>query len=87
MANSAQARKRVRQSERRNLSNTVMNSKMRTALKGFRAAVEKKDKDSATQLFTKLIKHFGRMISRNLMHKNKVARLTSQMNKQVKDLG
>ena len=85
MANSAQARKRTRQNERRRQVNMSMVVKC-DKFKAFRSAVDAKDKAQATKP-SALVKFFGRLIANNLMHKNKAARLTSQLNKQVKQLG
>ncbi len=86
MANSPQAKKRVRQTEQRRVCNVSMTSKMRTQLKHFRAAIHEKDKANAENIGKVLIKFFGRMMSKKLMHKNKAARLTSQMNTKIKSL-
>jgi small subunit ribosomal protein S20 len=86
VANSAQAKKRVRQTEQRRVCNVSMSSKMRTQLKHFRAAIVEKDKENAESIGKVLVKFFGRMISKKLIHKNKAARLTSKMNAKIKSL-
>ena len=86
MANSSQARKRIRRNNRFNIINTRMRSKMRTLIKVMLTQINSKDKDSATETFKKIIKLFGRMTYKKILHKNTASRLTSRLNQRLKAL-
>jgi len=51
MANTAQARKRARQSVKQNAHNASLRSKLRTSIKAVRKAIEAGDKDVAKKVF------------------------------------
>ena len=53
MANTAQARKRARQSVARNMHNSSLRSMLRTSIKRVRAAIATGDKAAATEAFQK----------------------------------
>lgn len=85
MANSSQARKRHRQALTRQQSNRSRHSQVRTAIKKVILAVKAGDLDGATARFRVAVPLLDRM-SRKRMHKNKVARCKSRLNKQIKQL-
>lgn len=86
MANSAQARKRARQSEQQRQINAAQRSLVRTHIKKVRNAVAAGDKDAATQAYAAAAPVIDSMAGRNLIHANKAARHKSRLNNQIKAL-
>ncbi|ARP86216.1 30S ribosomal protein S20 [Bordetella genomosp. 9] len=86
MANTAQARKRARQSVERNKHNSSLRSMLRTAIKRVRQAVEAGDKAAATAVLQKATSVIDRVADKNIIHKNKAARHKSRLSAAVKSL-
>ncbi len=86
LANSAQARKRARQADKRNIRNASARSMMRTYLKRVVNAVAEGNKESATEGYKVLVPILDKSVSKGLMHKNKAARYKSRLNSQIKAL-
>jgi small subunit ribosomal protein S20 len=86
MANTAQARKRARQSVERNKHNSSLRSMLRTAIKRVRQAVTAGDKSAANEVFQKATSIIDRVADKNIIHKNKAARHKSRLNSAVKAL-
>ena len=73
--------KRARQNIKRNRRNRTVKSAMRGTLKELAAS---KDQESTAKLTVKAQKVFDRAAARNVIHKNKAARLKSQIMKKAK---
>ena len=86
MANSPQARKRARQSEKRRGHNASPRSMIRTYIKRVNAAIEAKDSKAATEALSTAIPIIDRMADKGILHKNKAARHKSRLNAQIKAL-
>lgn len=86
MANSAQARKRARQAEKRRQHNASRRSMMRTEVKKVIKAVEAGDKAAAEAAFKSAAPLLDRMAGSGLIHKNKAARHKRRLNAQIKAL-
>lgn len=86
MANSPQARKRARQSEKRRIQNASQRSMVRTYMKRVDAAIAEKDAESATTALNEAIPLIDKMVNKGIMHKNKAARHKSRLNKKIKAL-
>jgi len=84
MANTAQARKRARQSEQRRQHNTSLRSELRTAIKKVRKAIAAGDKAGATAAFRESSSVVDRIADKKIIHKNKAARHKSRLAAQVK---
>lgn len=84
MANSAQARKRARQSVRLNKHNASLRSMLRTSIKRVRQAIAAGDKSAATEVFQKTTSIIDRVADKNIIHKNKAARHKSRLAAAVK---
>ncbi|UJF24321.1 30S ribosomal protein S20 [Suttonella sp. R2A3] len=84
MANTVQARKRVKQAEKARARNASQRSSMRTAVKKVLRAVEANDKDSAQSAFNYASSLLDRAAQKNLIHKNKAARLKSRISAKIK---
>jgi small subunit ribosomal protein S20 len=86
MANTAQARKRARQSVARNMHNTSLRSMLRTSIKRVRAAVAAGDKDLAAEVLRKTSSVIDSVADKKIIHKNKAARQKSRLSAAVKAL-
>ena len=86
MANSAQARKRARQGEKRRVRNASQRSMARTYIKRVNAAIEAKNVEEANSAFVQAVPVIDKMITKGILHKNQAARYKSRLNKKIKDL-
>lgn len=86
MANTAQARKRIRQAEKHRQHNASMRSAMRTACKKVAKALSGGDKAQAESAFKAAVPTLDRMARKGIIHKNKAARQKSRLNRQLKAL-
>ncbi len=83
MANSAQSRKRARQSEKRRKHNASQRSTLRTYIKKVVKAVAKGDEAAAREAYKMAVPVIDRMANKGLIHKNKAARHKSRLNKHI----
>ena len=86
MANSPQARKRAKQSEKRRSQNASQRSMVRTYIKRVHGAVETNDAEAAGAALAQAVPIIDKMVSKGIMHKNQAARQKSRLNKRVKAL-
>ena len=86
MANSAQARKRVRQAEKSRQRNASQRSMMRTKVKRVFSAIDAGDKAAAETALKDAVPVLDHMARKGLIHKNKAARYKSRFNSQVRAL-
>ena len=86
MANTAQARKRARQSIKQNMHNASLRSELRTAIKKVQKAVGAGDKAAAQKIFQESVSVIDRIADKKIIHKNKAARHKSRLSAQVKAL-
>jgi small subunit ribosomal protein S20 len=86
LANTAQARKRVRQAEKRRRQNASQRSMTRTAVKRVVAAIEAKDAEAARAAFLRAVPVLDSMVNKGMLHKNKAARHKSRLNAHIKAL-
>jgi len=84
MANTAQARKRARQSVKLNLHNTSLRSELRTAIKRVAKAIAAGDKAAAQAVFSETTSVVDSIADKNIIHKNKAARHKSRMSAAIK---
>ena len=84
MANSAQARKRARQSEKQRSQNAGLRSTLRTAVKKVRKAIGAGDKLAAQNVFTQSQAVIDRIADKKIVHKNLAARTKSRLAAQIK---
>ncbi|WJW75102.1 30S ribosomal protein S20 [Thiohalobacter sp. IOR34] len=86
MANSAQAKKRARQSERRRQHNASLRSKMRTYIKNVVKAIATGDAEKARAAYQAAVPVIDNMAGKGLIHKNKAARHKSRLNQHLRKL-
>jgi len=83
MAHHASAKKRIRQTEKKESANKYYAKTMRNALKKLRLTTEK---PAALELFPKLSSMLDKLVKRNLIHKNKAGNLKSKLHKYIQGL-
>jgi small subunit ribosomal protein S20 len=86
MANTASARKRIRQTERRTARNKARISRMRTFMKKVEAAIATGDKSAASTAFQEAQPELQRAATKGVVHKNLVARKLSRLSARIKAL-
>jgi small subunit ribosomal protein S20 len=85
MPNTASAKKALRQNTKRRAQNRSQRSTLKTLLKKTRTAVEGGEgKDQSAALMSESAKKLDQAASRNLIHKNKAARLKSRLAKALR---
>ena len=84
MANSAQARKRARQAVKQREHNVSLRSKLRTAIKSVRKAIELGDKLIAQNTFNSSVRIVDSIADKGIIHKNKAARYKSRLSAVIK---
>ncbi|MEO1046050.1 MAG: 30S ribosomal protein S20 [Pseudomonadota bacterium] len=83
MANTPQARKRIRRNNRRAAINTNRMSRIRTYIKAVETAVEAGDKEQAVAALKTVQPEIARGVARGVLHKNTAARKFSRLTKRV----
>ena len=86
MANTASARKRIRQTERRTERNQARKSRMRTFVKKVETAIAGGDKDQAAAAFKAAQPEMPACSGKGVIHRNTVARRLSRLAKRIKGL-
>jgi small subunit ribosomal protein S20 len=84
MANTAQSKKRARQSETRFGINKARRSRIRTFLRKVEEAIASGDKDAAASALKNAQPELARGVSKGVLHKNTVARKMSRLSARVK---
>ncbi len=83
MANTPQAKKRIRRNTRRAEINTSRMSRIRGFVKKVEAACEAGDKQAAADALKAAQPELARGVARGVLHKNTVARKMSRLSKRV----
>lgn len=84
MANTAQARKRARQAEKRRQHNASRRSMTRTFIKKVVNAIEAGNKEAAVAAYASAVPMIDSAANQGLIHKNKAARHKSRLNAKIK---
>ena len=87
MANTAQSKKRARQSEARQDINKARRSRIRTFLRKVEEALASGDQANAAVALKNVQPELARGITKGVMHKNTVARKMSRLASRLKALG
>ena len=87
MANTPQAKKRIRRNERRAAINGARISRIRTLVKKVEAALATGDKEAAATALQTVQPELARGVARGVLHKNTVSRKISRLASRVKALG
>ncbi|HEY0960006.1 MAG TPA: 30S ribosomal protein S20 [Novosphingobium sp.] len=83
MANTPQARKRIRRNEARALINGNRLSRIRTFVKKVETAIDGGDKSGAAEALKAAQPELARGVARGVLHKNTAARKLSRLTKRV----
>lgn len=86
MANTASARKRIRQTATRTARNQARKSRMRTFIKKVETALATGDKSAAAAALVAAQPEMQRAAGKGVIHKNTIARKISRLSKRVKVL-
>jgi small subunit ribosomal protein S20 len=86
LANTAQARKRVRQSEKARTRNAAQKSNFRTSIKKVLKSLSDKNRDQSNVDFKEAMSVIDKLVIKGLIHKNKAARQKSRLNKKIQGL-
>jgi small subunit ribosomal protein S20 len=87
MANTPQARKRIRRNERRTIVNRSRVSRIRTLIKKVESALGAGDKAAATEAMIAMQPELARGVAKGVVHKNTAARKFSRLTKRIASLG
>ena len=83
MANTPQAKKRIRRNDKRAEINGARVSRIRSFVKKVEAALDAGDKDAAKTVLSAAQPEMARGVARGVLHKNTVARKMSRLSKRV----
>ncbi|HZG09177.1 MAG TPA: 30S ribosomal protein S20 [Allosphingosinicella sp.] len=83
MANTPQAKKRIRRNDRRATINGARVSRIRTFVKQVEAAIEAGDKATALAAISKVQPELMRGVAKGVFHKNTASRKFSRLTKRV----
>jgi small subunit ribosomal protein S20 len=86
LANTKQAKKRVRQAEKHRQHNASMRSMLRTYIKKVTAAITSGNQKTALASLLEATPIIDRMVTKGIIHKNKAARHKSRLTAHVKKM-
>jgi small subunit ribosomal protein S20 len=84
LASHASALKAHRQSLKRREHNRQLRSRLRTGLKGIRAALDRKDLDAARSALNDTVSLIDKMATKGIIHRNTAGRYKSRIAKKLK---
>ncbi|QDX28015.1 30S ribosomal protein S20 [Sphingomonas suaedae] len=87
MANTPQAKKRIRRNDRRAEINGARVSRIRTFVKRVESALESGDKSAAETALKAMQPELARGVAKGVLHKNTASRKFSRLTKRVLALG
>lgn len=87
MANIASARKRARQAAKRNLHNSSLRSRLRTAIKSVRKAILAGDKAAAAKTLQSAQSVIDSIADKKIVHKNAASRHKARLSAAIKSMG
>ena len=87
MANTPQARKRIRRNSNRAEINRARVSRIRTFVKQVESALAAGDRDGARAALQKVQPELARGVAKGVLHKNTAARKLSRLTRRLSSLG
>ena len=87
MANSPQAKKRVRQTARRTAVNQARRSRVRTFIRKVEEAIASGDQNAAREALQAAQPEIMRGASKGVLHKSTASRKVSRLNHRIKTMG
>ena len=79
MATHKSALKRIRQSEKRRVSNRAALSTMKTVIKKVHSSLEGKDPQKISEQLREAVSYIDKIADKNIIHKNKAGRMISRL--------
>ena len=86
LANTPQAKKRVRQAVKARTRNAAQKSNFRSSIKKVLKSLAEKNKDQSNANFKEAMSIMDKLVIKGLIHKNKAARHKSRLNKHIQKL-
>ncbi len=86
MPNHKSAKKRVRQTARKNEVNRNNRSRLRTAIKKLRGSIGASDASVSQELLPQTVSMIDKMVHKGIIHRNAAARHKSRLSKHVAGL-
>jgi len=83
MANTPQARKRIRRNTRRTIVNVNRKSRIRSRIKAVETAIEGGDKSAAAEALKIAQPELARGVAKGVFHRNTAARKMSRLSKRI----
>ena len=83
MANTPQAKKRIRRNQRRADVNKIRVSRIRSCVKQVESAIEAGDKAQALAAITKVQPELARGVAKGVFHRNTAARKFSRLTRRI----
>jgi small subunit ribosomal protein S20 len=87
MANHFSALKRARQTETKTARNRANKSRLRSALRGLREAIEAGDKGAAQKAYSATVSVVDKGVQKGVLHKNTASRYKARLSARVKAVG
>lgn len=87
MANTPQARKRIRRNDRRQVINGARVSRIRTFVKAAETALASGNADDARAALQRMQPELARGVAKGVLHRNTAARKLSRLSKRLAALG
>lgn len=86
MAHHKSAQKRIRQNKVLNMRNKARRTRVRSAVKAVRLALEKGDLEAARTAYQNMVPVVDKMVGLGILHKNNASRTKSRLNQQIRTL-
>jgi len=86
LANTASAKKRVRQNEKRRMRNRVWLTRARSTVKQARIAIDSQDSEASVEAVNKAISELDRAANKGVIHKRNASRRKSRLLKKLSTL-
>ena len=86
MANHKSAKKRAKQTLRKNLVNTKYLTKIRTALNNFESSMKSKNQEDINKSFAEVNSTMSKALKRGIIKKHLLSRKLSSLSKQIKNI-
>lgn len=83
MANTASAKKRIRQNEKRRMRNKVWRTRARTSVKEARTAIDSGDREAAENATRVAIEQLDKAASKGVIHNKNASRRKSRLMKRL----
>ncbi|MGI6605330.1 MAG: 30S ribosomal protein S20 [Firmicutes bacterium] len=83
MANIKSALKRIKVAEKRRLRNAIMKSRVRTAIRRFKEALDKGDAEAVRETMAKAFSVIDKAAAKGVLHKNNAARKKAKLSRKL----